>query len=102
MKRYMHPNPQVLKQVYKELKKEKWTLKMISETIGCDFRNALYKGRGLKESSFFMLENLVGYVIPTTFAEKNLEQKYDWLSDKPIVMISAQKNKRIKELIAQD
>ena len=52
MARYMRADKMDLMRVYRDLKREKWTLKKISNFIGSDFRNALYKGRGLKESSF--------------------------------------------------
>lgn len=78
MTRYMLAQKEVLFEIYTELKSmEKMTLKDISNYIGSDFRNALYKGYGLKESSFFKLESLIGYVIPTVFyrSEDNLDDE---------------------------
>ena len=47
------------KQIYLYLKFQKYTLSMISSTIGTDFRNALYKGHGMPKESFQKLEAIV-------------------------------------------
>ena len=58
---YVYLPKQTWKQIYLLLKFKNWTLKKISEEIGTDFRNALYKGHGMQIASFRKLEALVGY-----------------------------------------
>lgn len=47
------------KQIYLYLKFQKYTLSAISDLIGTDFRNALYKGHGMPKESFQKLEAIV-------------------------------------------
>ena len=66
MENYIYLPKNTWKQIYLLLKFRKWTLAKISEEIGTDFRNALYKGHGMQIESFKKLEALVG-------AEKSID-----------------------------
>lgn len=61
MENYIYLPTKTWKQIYLLLKFKKWTLAKISEEIGTDFRNALYKGHGMQIESFKKLEVLAGY-----------------------------------------
>lgn len=54
-----------LKEVYEDLKARGLSISQISEKIGSDFRNHLYKDTSLTKSSFNKLESLYGDDIPS-------------------------------------
>ncbi len=62
-----------IKQVYRELKTNNFTLKTISEKIGVDFRGSLYRGNRMSQESFKKLKSLVGRDIPHVISSLNIK-----------------------------
>lgn len=55
-----------LEYIYQTLKKKGYTIKKISDGIGSDFRNHLYKMFAMSPTAFRNLENIIGRPIPYT------------------------------------
>lgn len=53
-----------LRKVFSDLQEEGYTMREISDEIGTNFRNALYKGSSLSDESFKKLRRLYGESIP--------------------------------------
>lgn len=55
--RYKIPKNE-LESIRRELERKGWTIKDISRSVGCNFKNCLYNGTSLSEASFSTLEEL--------------------------------------------
>ncbi len=60
MTEYVRAPREVWRSIYDELKQRGLSLKKIKRIIGCDFSHAVYKGYGIRRSSFMKLEELLG------------------------------------------
>lgn len=83
---------EALRKVYSELKEEGYTLDEISEYIGSEFRNHLYKGTSFSSESFNLLERLL---------ERDIEsQEVNYVDGAGEVdIVDLERNKALAELV---
>jgi len=65
----VHVEQEELTKIFKFLKEKGCSIKEVNEKIGYNFKNALYKGYLINETSYKKLEELVGHPIPHSIKE---------------------------------